>query len=75
MSSGTYGSDEVGALVVDIGSHTVRAGYAGEETPKYDFPSHVGILETLDAISQENAMNIDDTQTITSPKKKIFFLI
>jgi hypothetical protein len=26
--------DEVGALVVDIGSYTSRAGYAGEDTPK-----------------------------------------
>ncbi|CAF3300950.1 unnamed protein product [Rotaria socialis] len=73
MSSGTYGSDEVGALVIDIGSHTVRAGYAGEETPKYDFPSHVGILETIDTITQENSMIIEDTQTITMPKKKYFF--
>lgn len=27
-------SDEVGALVFDIGSYTVRAGYAGEDCPK-----------------------------------------
>ena len=27
-------SDEVGALVLDIGSYTSRAGYAGEDTPK-----------------------------------------
>ena len=26
--------DEVGAIVVDIGSHTTRAGYAGEDMPK-----------------------------------------
>lgn len=26
--------DEVGALVLDIGSYTSRAGYAGEDTPK-----------------------------------------
>lgn len=26
--------DEVGALVFDFGSHTVRAGYAGDEYPK-----------------------------------------
>ncbi len=26
--------DEVGALVVDIGSYTTRAGYAGEDMPK-----------------------------------------
>ncbi len=67
------GSDEVGALVIDIGSHTVRAGYAGEETPKYEIPSHVGILDTIESINQENAMNIDDTQSITAPKKKYFF--
>ena len=27
-------SDEVGALVFDIGTHSSRAGYAGEDTPK-----------------------------------------
>ncbi|BGP16247.1 hypothetical protein JCM10213_007688 [Rhodosporidiobolus nylandii] len=34
-----YGGDEVGAIVLDIGSSTVRAGYAGEDTPKCVFPS------------------------------------
>lgn len=27
-------TDEVGALVFDIGSYSVRAGYAGEDCPK-----------------------------------------
>ena len=27
-------TDEVGGLVVDIGSYSARAGYAGEDTPK-----------------------------------------
>ena len=27
-------SDEVGALVFDVGSYSFRAGYAGEDTPK-----------------------------------------
>ena len=26
--------DEVGAIVVDMGSHTTRVGYAGEDMPK-----------------------------------------
>ena len=26
--------DEVGAIVFDIGAHSVRAGYAGEDCPK-----------------------------------------
>ena len=43
MSGGVYGGDEVGALVFDIGSHSVRAGYAGEDCPKADFPTCIGI--------------------------------
>lgn len=26
--------DEVGAVVLDIGSHTFKAGFAGEDSPK-----------------------------------------
>ena len=46
MSGGCYGGDEVGALVVDIGSHSVRAGYAGEEQPKCVFPNCTGVLNS-----------------------------
>lgn len=45
MSGGCYGGDEVGALVLDIGSHSVRAGYAGEEQPKSVFPNCTGIFQ------------------------------
>lgn len=31
-------TDEVGALVFDIGSYSFRAGYAGEDTPKVRQP-------------------------------------
>ncbi|XP_047948731.1 actin-related protein 4-like [Salvia hispanica] len=34
-----YGGDEVSAIVVDLGSHTCKAGYAGEDAPKAVFPS------------------------------------
>ncbi|GER51436.1 actin-related protein [Striga asiatica] len=34
-----YGGDEVSAVVVDLGSHTCKAGYAGEDAPKAVFPS------------------------------------
>ncbi|NXV39451.1 ACL6B protein, partial [Rissa tridactyla] len=40
--------DEVGALVFDIGSFSVRAGYAGEDCPKADFPTTVGLLSPED---------------------------
>ena len=33
--------DEVGALVFDIGSYSIRAGYAGEDMPKVIFFSAV----------------------------------
>lgn len=33
------GGDEVGAVVLDVGAHTTRAGYAGEDVPRVVFPS------------------------------------
>ncbi|KER32590.1 hypothetical protein T265_12763, partial [Opisthorchis viverrini] len=40
--------DEVGALVIDFGSHSLRAGFAGEDTPKMDMPSLVGTIPATD---------------------------
>ena len=34
--------DEVAALVVDIGSSTLRAGYAGDDTPRATIPTYYG---------------------------------
>ncbi|KAK4342356.1 hypothetical protein RND71_038172 [Anisodus tanguticus] len=34
-----YGGDEVSAIVIDLGSHTCKTGYAGEDAPKALFPS------------------------------------
>lgn len=34
--------DDVSALVLDIGAHTVRAGYAGDDSPKSVFPTAYG---------------------------------
>ncbi|KAI9226816.1 MAG: actin family [Piptocephalis tieghemiana] len=38
----TYGGDEVSTLVMDVGGHSIRAGYAGEEAPRAYFHSLVG---------------------------------
>jgi len=35
-------TDEVSALVVDIGSSSLRAGYAGDDTPKAIIPTSYG---------------------------------
>lgn len=34
--------DEVNALVLDIGTHSCKAGYAGDDAPKAIFPSVSG---------------------------------
>ena len=34
--------DDVQALVIDNGSHTIKAGFAGDEEPRSVFPSVVG---------------------------------
>ncbi|EKM80508.1 hypothetical protein AGABI1DRAFT_113677 [Agaricus bisporus var. burnettii JB137-S8] len=41
-----YGGDEVSALVVDIGTSSVRAGYAGDDTPRAIIPTHYGYMST-----------------------------
>ena len=40
--SAQYGGDEIGALILDPGSHTIRAGFAGEDTPKSIIPTVYG---------------------------------
>nr|CUU98560.1 hypothetical transcript [Hymenolepis microstoma] len=44
-------SDEVGAIVLDLGSHTLRGGFAGEDTPKIDMPSSIGYIFPKDSSS------------------------
>lgn len=42
--------------MVDIGSHTVRAGYAGEDCPKAVFPTHLGsqTIEDMEIEGEES---------------------
>lgn len=64
MSGGIIGGDEVGAIVVDMGSHTTRVGYAGEDMPKADFPSYVGVIEEF--VDKTDSMDISTaTPSIT----------
>ena len=53
MSGGVYGGDEVGALVFDPGHYSFRVGYAGEDCPKSEIPSFVGISEDTSAKDNE----------------------
>ncbi|CAG9314384.1 ARP4_1 [Blepharisma stoltei] len=45
---GNYYADEVSGIVLDIGCHLTRAGYAGEDTPKVVIPSYIGMIENPD---------------------------
>ncbi|KAH8680082.1 actin family [Tricladium varicosporioides] len=40
-----YGGDEVSAIILDPGYSSVRAGFAGEDTPKSFVNSHYGVAE------------------------------
>lgn len=41
---GVYGGDDVSAIVLDAGSSLLRAGWAGEDTPRIVIPSSFGWL-------------------------------
>lgn len=59
--------DEVGALVLDVGSTVARCGFAGDDTPKAVFPSAVGWVPNANAENNNNvgaapmAVGEDDT--------------
>nr|GMC74056.1 actin-related protein 4 [Ipomoea batatas] len=53
-----HSADEVSAIVVDLGSHTCKAGYAGEDAPKAVFPSIVG--SSIDQMEVDNHDNPDN---------------
>ncbi|KAK4689758.1 actin-related protein 4, partial [Tremellales sp. Uapishka_1] len=53
-----YNGDEVSGIVVDFGSYTTRAGYAGEDCPRVVCPSFYGYTEES-AASTSTAGNGD----------------
>lgn len=38
-------ADEVGAIIFDVGHQSLRVGYGGEDTPKAEIPTTLGIWE------------------------------
>lgn len=66
-----YGGDEVSAIVIDLGSHTCKAGYAGEDAPKAVFPSVVGCIDQMDADDdKENNDSETNNNNVDSNKPK-----
>ena len=74
MSGGVYGGDEVGAIVIDIGSRTTRAGFAGEDYPKVDIPTLAGVISDLpqEGESTTPAASGDLSALSASTKKYIY---
>jgi len=68
---GIIGGDEVGAIVIDMGSHTTRAGYAGEDMPKADFPSYAGVIEEY--VDKTDSMDTSANEII-KPKSKRYLI-
>ncbi|ESO02199.1 hypothetical protein HELRODRAFT_155789 [Helobdella robusta] len=52
MSGGVFG-DDIFSLVFDIGSNSFRVGYAGEDQPRGDFPTSVGVLDLKETRNEE----------------------
>ncbi|KAI8552772.1 hypothetical protein RHMOL_Rhmol06G0293600 [Rhododendron molle] len=66
-----YGGDEVSAIVIDLGSHTCKAGYAGEDAPKAVFPSVVGSIDQMELDDPDNldknSGSIPDSKSVVRP--------
>lgn len=73
MSGGVYGGDEVGAIVIDIGHGSIRAGFAGEDQPKADIPSMIGVMNTKSDIQDghEEKKYFIDTTSIAPARKDL----
>ena len=56
--------DEVGALVFDLGSHSFRAGFGGEETPKVIFSVIFPLFIQQPTLSVRNSKEPDLEFTI-----------
>lgn len=70
MSGGMlYGGDEIGALVFDPGHHSLRVGYAQEDTPKAEIPAIVGVAPDespkLEPEAKPEENNVSSSQPCT----------
>lgn len=71
MSGGMlYGGDEIGALVFDPGHHSLRVGYAQEDTPKAEIPAVVGVAPD-DTVKIEPEAKPDDSNVSSKSSRKL----
>lgn len=67
-----YGGDEIGALVFDPGHHSLRVGYAQEDTPKAEIPSVVGVGPEDPEITTDLETKSDNNITSTNSGRKYY---
>lgn len=62
-------ADEVSALVIDIGTQTTRAGYAGEEIPRCVVPTAYGYVEVevAEQVETNGKTTTADETTMNAP--------
>lgn len=65
-----YGGDEIGALVFDPGHHSLRVGYAQEDSPKAEIPSVVGIGTSAPDSNLDPETKTDNNATPNSEYKE-----
>ncbi|KAH6798806.1 actin-related protein 4 [Perilla frutescens var. frutescens] len=70
-----FGSDEVSAIVIDLGSHTCKAGYAGEDAPKAVFPSVVGSIDEMETDDADNSNKNSGSAPDSKAKGKCKFYV
>lgn len=53
-----YAGDEINALILDPGTYSTRAGFAGEDTPKSVTPTNYGLTSSGEKIFGENSIHL-----------------
>ncbi|CAH1115626.1 unnamed protein product [Psylliodes chrysocephalus] len=73
MSGGMlYGGDEIGALVFDPGHHSLRVGYAQEDTPKAEIPAIVGVAP--EDVKLEPEVKPDDSNVSSNTASNKYYI-
>ena len=69
-----FGGDDVQALVFDFGTKTSKVGYAGEDTPRHVFPSHIGSTTSATTLkSKDHHDHIIGTEETFTPRQGLEF--
>eukprot|EP00002_Diphylleia_rotans_P019348 TRINITY_DN3746_c0_g1_i1.p1 TRINITY_DN3746_c0_g1~~TRINITY_DN3746_c0_g1_i1.p1 ORF type:complete len:320 (+),score=60.48 TRINITY_DN3746_c0_g1_i1:68-1027(+) len=67
-----FGGDEISAVVLDIGSATTKIGYAGEDTPRSNFPSFMGLIEGDDSVESSGDARMEGETSQQQRDRRVF---